>query len=175
MAQEESALSTFDAASIDLDLSSAGRVPRNRLILIKRSGSRRFTKQARIEAAVSRAAADYGLDYYLFDDQHLPSLNETMLLFHSAVMVVAPHGAGLSNIVFSRPGTYVIEAVCNSPHINLCFQRLAVVLGHHWHGVQSTGGCEKVIDVAVADVWYAVVAYLDIRKITLSAKSKVKA
>ena len=66
-----------------------------------------------------------------------------MTLFHSAVVVVAPHGAGLSNVLFSRPGTFVVEGVCNVPHVNLCFQRLTHVLGHHWHGVTSRGGYER--------------------------------
>jgi len=106
-----------------------------------------------------------------------------MTLFHSAVVVVAPHGAGLSNVLFSRPGTFVVEGVCNVPHVNLCFQRLTHVLGHHWHGVTSRGGCERpslgvhhwhgvtsrggcetVVDVAASDVDAYVKQYLHLWK-----------
>ena len=121
--------------------------PRNRLILIRRTGERKFSDQKGIEEVLARAARDYNLSYTLFPDNPTPSLNDTMMMFHSAVVVVAPHGAGLSNIYFSQPGTYVLEGVCNLPHVNLCFQWLAHILGHHWHGLTSRGGCERVLDV----------------------------
>lgn len=71
-------------------------------------------------------------------------------------MVVGPHGAGLSNIFFSRPGLHVVEGVCNPPHVNLCFQRLAHVLGHRWHGVTSLRGCEKFLAISPAEIDSAV-------------------
>jgi len=134
--------------------------PRNRLILIRRSGSRRFTEQQAIEAALERVAADFNLTYTLFIDNPTPSLNDTMMMFHSAVVIVAPVGAGESNVFFSQPGTYIVEGVCNLPHVNLCFQRLSHVLGHHWHGVTSRRGCEAIVDVAASHVDAAVREYL---------------
>jgi len=142
--------------------------PRNRLILIRRSGSRRFTEQRRIEEVLERAAGNYNLTYTLFIDNPTPSLNDTMMVFHSAVVIVAPHGAGLSNVFFSQPGSYVIEGVCNLPHVNMCFQRLAEVLGHHWHGVTSRGGCEDVVDVSAASIEAAVRGYLRLWKLERS-------
>jgi len=134
--------------------------PRNRLILIRRSGQRKFSKQKEIEGALNRTAADFNLTYTLFPDNPIPSLNDTMTMFHSAVIIVAPCGAGESNMIFSEPGTYVVEGVCNLPHVNLCFQRLAHVLEHHWHGVTSRGGCEAVVDVAASHIDAAVREYL---------------
>jgi len=136
--------------------------PRNTLILIRRTGLRRFTEQKAIEKVVERAARDYNLTYTLFMDNPTPSLNDTMMMFHSAVMIVAPVGAGESNVFFSQPGTYILEGVCNLPHVNLCFQRLAYVLGHHWHGVTSRGGCEGVVDVSAASIYSPLRAYLDL-------------
>jgi len=134
--------------------------PRNRLILVRRSGGRRFTKQKQIEEVLERAARDYNLTYTLFIDNPTPSLNDTMMMFYSAVIVVAPHGAGLSNVFFSQPGTYVVEGVCNLPHVNLCFQWLTHILGQHWHGVTSRRGCESVVDVSPTSVEDAVRSYL---------------
>jgi len=134
--------------------------PRNRLVLIRRSESRRFSQQERIEEVLERAAGDYNLTYTLFIDNPTPSLNDTMMMFHSAVVIVAPVGAGEVNMFFSQPGTYVVEGVCNLPHVNLCFQWLAHVLGHHWHGVTSRGGCQTVVDVSAASVEDAVRSYL---------------
>jgi len=125
---------------------------RNRLVLIRRSGSRRFTQQKQIEEVSNRAARDFNLTFTLFPDNPTPSLNDTMMIFHSAVIVVGPCGAGLSNVLFSEPGTYVLEGVCNRPHVNLCFLWLSHVLGHHWHGVTSRGGCEGVIDVSSSEL-----------------------
>ena len=134
--------------------------PRNRLVLIRRSESRRFSQQERIEEVLERAAGDYNLTYTLFIDNPTPSLNDTMMMFYSAVIVVAPHGAGLSNVFFSQPGTYVVEGVCNLPHVNLCFQWLTHILGQHWHGVTSRRGCESVVDVSPTSVEDAVRSYL---------------
>ena len=143
--------------------------PRNKLILIRRSGSRRFKAQKEIEKLLQRAARDYNLSYTLFPDNPTPSLNDTMMMFHSAVVVVGPHGAGLSNVYFSQPGTYVLEGVCNVPAVNLCFMRLAHILGHHWHGVTSRGGCEGVVDVTASSMDTALRQYLDL----LSSQSYV--
>jgi len=102
---------------------------------------------------------EHCLIYTPFIDNPTPSLNDTMMMFYSAVMIVAPSGAGESNMFFSQPGTYIVEDVCNLPHVNLCFLRLAHVIEHHWHGVigvLSRGGCEKVIDVSTASIEDAV-------------------
>ena len=142
--------------------------PRNRLILIRRSKSRRFSEQKSIEELLKNAAKDYNLTYTLFIDNPTPSLNDTMMMFHSAVVIVAPVGAGESNMYFSQPGTYIVEGVCNVPHVNLCFQRLAHILGHHWHGVTSGWGCERVVDVSATSVDDAVRSYLRLWKLERS-------
>jgi capsular polysaccharide biosynthesis protein len=55
-------------------------------------------------------------------EQH--SFAEQIGLFVSAKVIVAPHGAGLSNLVFSLPGTKVVELVAPT-FINHCYQKLA--------------------------------------------------
>lgn len=85
-------------------------VRRDRVVMVRRTKRhRKLNNRAQIEALVQRAAADFGLRFCLFIDNPPPSLNETMTMFHEAVLVVAPHGAGLANIVFSLPGTSVVE------------------------------------------------------------------
>ena len=87
------------------------------------------------------AAKEYNLSYEVFKDNPPPSFVDMIRMFNAAVMVVAPHGAGLENLVFSEPGTFVVEGVCNRPHTNLFFQRTAQVLGHRWHGIPSSDVC----------------------------------
>ena len=141
---------------------------RNRIVLIRRSRSRRFTEQEAIEQVVQSATRDFNLTYSLFIDNPVPSLKDTMRLFRSAVKIVAPHGAGLSNMIFSEPGTVVIEGVCNLPHTNLCYYTEAYALGHHWHGIPSRRGCLNVVDVAAKEIETTVRKYLSI-----STSSKV--
>jgi len=85
-------------------------VRRDRVVMVRRTKHhRKLNNRAEIEAIVERAAADFGLRFSPFADNPPPTLNETMTMFHEAVLVVAPHGAGLANIVFSLPGTSVVE------------------------------------------------------------------
>jgi len=117
---------------------------------------------------LQRVAREYNLTYTLFIDNPAPSLEDTMMMFHSAVIIVGPHGAGLTNMYFFQPGTYIVEGVCNLPHVNMCYQRLAEILGHHWHGVTSRRGCEDIVDVSATDVYKAVCAYLRFWKLQRS-------
>ena len=134
---------------------------RDSIVLIKRSAGRRFTKHSEIQTMLQRIAKDYNLTFEHFVDTHLPSVKDTMEMFNRAVMVVGPHGAGLSNIIFSEPGTFVIEGVCSRPHVNLCFQRLAYTLGHHYHGIQANGGCLSHIEINASDIENIVLTYIE--------------
>lgn len=56
------------------------------------------------------------------------TITEQVRAFKSAEVIVAPHGAGLTNIVFSDPGTKVIELF--SPHyVEKCFWILSTQVG----------------------------------------------
>jgi capsular polysaccharide biosynthesis protein len=54
------------------------------------------------------------------------SFTEQVRLFRSARLVVGPHGAGLTNVVFCEPGTIVYELV-SADYTNSCFCNLAMV------------------------------------------------
>ena len=112
------------------------------LVLIRRTGHRSFTKHAEIDAKMKAVARDFGLQYYLFKDNPSPPPEEAMREFNRAAIVVGPHGAGLSNLLFSTPGTMVVEGLCNPPHINMCYTRAIYILGLRYHGLISHGGCE---------------------------------
>jgi hypothetical protein len=121
--------------------------PRNRLVYVRRSGLRRFVHRPPIEYVLRTLADRYRLVYTVFGDSPTPSLAEAAEIFSSALVVVGPHGAGLSNVVFSEPGTAVVEGVCDEPHVNMCYQFAAHVLGLRYHALSSSGGCERVVDV----------------------------
>ena len=119
------------------------------VILIKRSAVVRWFMHHslilnKIQDIVS--SLPHKLKVTVFDDQNLPSYQETKELFHRAVMVVAPHGAGLSNLMFSQPGTCVVEGLCYDKYrlVQPCYQHLAHILGHIYHGVVMPYQCMDI-------------------------------
>lgn len=83
---------------------------------------------------------------------------EQIAALRAARVVVAPHGAGLANLVFCEPGTRVVELV-NRAYFNPVFWRLATLRGLDYRAVveagdgpireeASEGGADIVADVA---------------------------
>lgn len=65
---------------------------------------RRVTNEAEVIAHLTRRGCE------VFDGG-AHTIGEQIRAFRDATMVIAPHGAGLTNIVYSAPGTPVIEIV----------------------------------------------------------------
>lgn len=63
----------------------------------------------------------------------MPVLKQ-VALFAGARRIVAPHGAGLANILFCRPGAKVLELFMDH-YANACFRRLAACAGLRWGGL----------------------------------------
>lgn len=65
-----------------------------------------------------------------FREVVLPRLTfaEQVALFRQAEVIVAPHGAGLLNTAFCRPGAEVVE-LHDRVYLNLCYQNMAGLLG----------------------------------------------
>ena len=84
--------------------------PRNTIVVIKRSTRRWFSYHDDIIKMIqSEMKGSDVIKLSVFDDRNLPSLAETVSLFNQAFLVIGPHGAGLSNLLFSDPGTVLIE------------------------------------------------------------------
>ena len=56
------------------------------------------------------------------------TLHQQVALFRSAELIVAPHGAGLANLVFAPPGCRVVEVLMDS-YATWCFRNLAGLCG----------------------------------------------
>lgn len=52
------------------------------------------------------------------------SVSDQINLFHKAGAIIGPHGAGLTNVVFCKPGAIFYELLPNH-YLNPCFNRLA--------------------------------------------------
>ena len=136
--------------------------PRNSVLLIKRSKKRYFNKHKQILAALRDTLASTDSDYRVevFDDNPLPTLAETMAMFNRAFMVVAPHGAGEANLLFSEPGTILVEGLCKQP--NLCYRNHMQGLGHRYYGVyRNNSDCFNLDEI---DMLKPVKKYLEIIK-----------
>ena len=76
------------------------------------------------------------------------SFAEQVNVFSQASVIVGPHGAGLSNLVFSSPSAALIEV--GSPlRADPCFENLARVLGCPYSRVFATPG--KWVDSSILD------------------------
>jgi hypothetical protein len=64
------------------------------------------------------------LEWLIFDKQ---PFDDAVAMFSRTQIIVAPHGAGLTNMFFSPPGTKIVEIMpCDNP--NLCYHHLASLL-----------------------------------------------
>ena len=116
-----------------------GHLHRNKVILIQQTKSRRLSQHKFTTARMASWVKPFDLELEIFSDESPLSLSEQMMLFNRAVLVVGPTGAGLSNLVYSRPGTSVIEVLCSTPPLPLLsIGWLSRVLGHRFHGIIAT-------------------------------------
>ena len=133
----------------------------NSVLYITRSRKRLLRFEKYVRFVVKNLTEQYQYRFEIFPDNPVPSLNDTMQMFYRAKIIVAPHGAGLSNFIFSRPGSYVIEGICHTPWINSCFLESAYVLGHHYHAIPSRTKGVDVLNVDPKSVQQSLKYYLE--------------
>lgn len=63
---------------------------------------------------------------------------EQALIFSSAKVVVAPHGAGLSNVIFCSPGTKIIE-IFSPSYLNVMYWCLSNQMGLEYYYIMGKG------------------------------------
>ncbi len=91
--------------------------PRRIWIDRRAAGNRALSNEAEVIAAL----ATYGVVPVMLEGR---SLAEQSRLFASAELIVAPHGAGLANLVFARSGGKIVELLPAS-YVHWCFRHLA--------------------------------------------------
>jgi len=108
-------------------------VPASRRIFIGRGGAgHRALVQ---EREISRELAKRGFENVECGNL---SVREQAEVFASAEMVVGAHGAALTNLVFCRPGTRVIE-LFSPRYVNPCYRDLCVAAGLRHGAVIGNG------------------------------------
>ena len=113
----------------------ADRVAPTELIYISRelARGRKIVNETALEALL----AEHGFKKYLLETM---TFEQIVRLFASAKAVVAPHGAGLANLIFSQQGTKILEILeATAEGIGICFWSLSEVMGHeHWYLLGDT-------------------------------------
>jgi len=124
-------------------LEPSAATPRRIFVSRSRCTQRRVTNEAQVEIFLrGRGFTSIFLETMTIEDQ--------ARFFANAEIVVAPHGAGLTNAAFCSPGTRLIE-LFSSRHTPGFFRRLAAVCGldylcmvdgsqpYRWNGARCTG------------------------------------
>jgi hypothetical protein len=84
------------------------------------------------EDAMKAALAPFG---FTFIEIEKYSQYEQAELFSAADVIVAPHGAALTNLAYCRPGTKIIEAY--GPHIEPCFWILSNICQLDYYNIKG--------------------------------------
>jgi capsular polysaccharide biosynthesis protein len=112
-------------------------------IYISREGaqSRRLVNEPRLLEVLAR----YGFTPVRLETM---SFTEQVRLFQSAKCIVAPHGAGLANLVFCEPDASVVE-ILPSEHTNLCYWLLSQQVSLKYYYVLGSLTGPPVYDIEV--------------------------
>lgn len=99
--------------------------------------SRRDAKHRKVlnESEVLRIVQTFG-----FREVTLSGLSvaDQVRLFHAAKIVIAPHGASLTNIMFCRPGTHVVD-IYSPEYMYPCFWHISHYYGLRYHYLIGIG------------------------------------
>jgi capsular polysaccharide biosynthesis protein len=122
-----------------------------RLLYLSRAGSK--LRSPLNEQGLEQALAERGAEIFTAADGNHP---EQIARFRGADCIVSVHGAGLTNLVFARPGTRVIE-IFPSNFVKSPYWRLARQLGLHYTPViGGPGDYDQRFEVDVSAVMDAV-------------------
>lgn len=103
------------------------------ILFIRRSGTRAVRQFSEL---VSSVMAEFpNKRHAIYTDRPIPSFEQTLIMFYNADIIVAPHGAGESNMLASRKGTRLFELKASDWHPGNCFQILAWYAGLNFWGM----------------------------------------
>lgn len=122
-------------------IGDAPRSARKLYISRRKSGTRKVLNEEELETALGSEG---------FETLFLEDLDflEQVRLFSEARVIVSAHGSGLSNLVFSPPGTGVVE-LFSPGYVNVCYWALANQLGLDYRYVLGEGAARPVAERGV--------------------------
>lgn len=122
------------------DVTASDASVRNKIFVArdpKKKGSRLLNNYNR----TVKHFEQYGFEI-VFPENH--SVSEQARIFAGAGVVAAPHGAGLANIVFCKPGTEIIEFY--GDHIAPCYWAICNLLGLRYRQVDCRQSTNDLTD-----------------------------
>jgi hypothetical protein len=88
------------------------------LIIDRGEDARKYVRHAQLVEKLSGSQRIHGFNIEVFSPSMLNKpLSDHIAIFSRAAVVVGPHGAGFSNLIFCREGTAVIEIGYDSPEV----------------------------------------------------------
>ena len=126
------------------------------------SGIRNIARDTykQIIATLNKLIVNTSLKLELFDDRDSPTFYDTVRMFYRAKIVVGIHGAGLVNMIYSRPGTQIIEMICQPP-VNINFALTAGILGHRYHAYPVLG-CPRNVTININELAGVILMYVSL-------------
>ena len=131
---------------------------------------RRGKREVKNQKAVDKVLARHGIEKVRLEEHRFVA---QVAMFQNAELVVGPHGAGLTNIVFASPGMKVVE-IFSPNYVNVCNANIASRLDVTYSylvgrgprppvGVDPCHVFEDVmVDVEQLDAWLSGFARLDV-------------
>lgn len=114
--------------------------------------------RAKYRKIVNEADLNNFLESLNFKVVHLEtmSVSEQAEIIHNAQVIIAPHGAGLTNIVFANPGTVIVE-IFSPTYVGACYWLIAQVMklkycyfvANHDHKTKFKNECMDNINVDI--------------------------
>ncbi|MBD2180980.1 glycosyltransferase family 61 protein [Planktothrix sp. FACHB-1355] len=102
-------------------------------LFIDRSGT--AVRKLRNQAQMLEQLSKYNFVTVRLEEK---TIQEQVNLFHNAEVIIAPHGAGLSNIAFCQPNTKIIE-LFSPEYVQTMYRKMAARLQLPWLGVLGKG------------------------------------
>lgn len=102
-------------------------LPRRFFVSRAQAADKRLSRQD--QAAIDTVLSAQGIASITLDDM---DISTQIALFRGAELIIAPHGAGLANLAFARPGTAVLELnrqLDGQSHLRNCFYLLSAMRG----------------------------------------------
>ncbi len=108
------------------------------IILVRRRGKREISNHADFFREIAKTFSTCEVHVHTGDGDLISQL----VLFRSATVVVAPHGAGLVNIIVCRENTLIFELLVSGKHVNLCYMSMACKLRLRYTAMTVAGSTQ---------------------------------
>lgn len=134
---------------IDKFLSKGGSYPDKIYVSRKRTKVRRVVNEEELGVILK------GLGFVIIDNEDL-SFRQQLNYFYNAKIIMGPHGANLANIVFSKPGSVLVE-VANpfyKTYYHDCYWRLAQNMGMVYNLIYAKETIPVIHDDGRFDKWH---------------------